>query len=155
MCQASVTSSRSRARPTASSRTITNGDRSYAGVVKNTSGSPSRRACFSASSPTYSTAMSVRMTRGRPGPKLRIGPDEAPVADPEVEAVAVDLHRMRKAQRDPADVVCINHADRRVGPFWRFVTESLARCPYPAVVDDVGDSAVRRRFVVRPSRANN
>jgi hypothetical protein len=36
-------------------------------VVKKASGSPSRSACFSASSPTNNTALSVRISRGLPG----------------------------------------------------------------------------------------
>jgi imidazolonepropionase-like amidohydrolase len=69
--QASVTSSASRLVSTSASRSITSGQPSYPGVVKKRSGSPRSSACFSASSPTYSTAMSVRMARGLPG--LRSG----------------------------------------------------------------------------------
>ena len=63
---ASVTSSASRSVSTSASRSMTSGQPSYPGVVKNSRGSPRSRACFSASSPTYSTAISVRMTRGLP-----------------------------------------------------------------------------------------
>ena len=62
MCQASVTSSRNRVISMPSSRTITNSDQLYIKIVKNTSGSLSSSACFSASSPTYRTAMLVRIT---------------------------------------------------------------------------------------------
>jgi hypothetical protein len=33
------------------------------------------------------------------------------VAHPEVKTVAVNLRRVRKAHRDPADIVGINHAE--------------------------------------------
>jgi hypothetical protein len=63
---ASVTSSFN-ATSTCASGSITKGKPSSPGVVKNASGSPSRSACFSASSPTNNTAMSVRISRGLPG----------------------------------------------------------------------------------------
>ncbi len=68
---ASVISSLSRPASTSASRSMISGQPSYQGVVKNNRGSPSSRACFSASSPTNSTAMSVRSTRRWPG--LRSG----------------------------------------------------------------------------------
>src|SRR5580704_2015406 len=71
---ASVTSSLRRSTSTSASRSITSGQPSYPGAVKKVSGSPRSRACFSASSPTNSTAMSVRITRGLPG--LRSGYDQ-------------------------------------------------------------------------------
>jgi hypothetical protein len=39
-----------------------------------------------------------------------IGPDEPLAADPEVEAVAVDLLHVRQRQRQPAHVLGISHA---------------------------------------------
>ena len=41
-----------------------------------------------------------------------IGPDEPPAADPEVEAIAVDLLHVRQRQRQPAHVVGISHKDQ-------------------------------------------
>ena len=53
--------------------------------------------------------MSIRITRGLPGRALGVGPDEALVAHPEVEAVAVDLLHVRQRERQPAYVVGVSH----------------------------------------------
>jgi len=65
--QASLINSASRTASIASSRRRTNGASPYPRTVKNTSGSPSSKACFSASSPTKRTATSERIRRRRPG----------------------------------------------------------------------------------------
>src|SRR3989440_816339 len=47
---------------------------------------------------------------------LGIGPDEPLVADPEVEAFAVDLDHVRQRQCQPADILGISHPDRSWPP---------------------------------------
>src|ERR1700722_9131499 len=50
---------------------------------------------------------------------LRVGPDEALAADPEVEAVTVDLLHMRQRQREAPHVILVSHPDA-----------SFAECSY-------------------------
>jgi hypothetical protein len=86
-------------------------------VVKKASGSPSKSACFSASSSTNNTRDVAPDQPRLARPALRVGPHETLAGHSEVKAVAVNLLHVRQAECEPTNVVGVSHRDGfRIAP---------------------------------------
>ena len=115
MCHASVMSSLSRRLVTFSSRSITSGQPSYPRGAKKNSGSPEQECLLLRLVPDVEHRDVVANHPPLPGLVLGVGPDEPPVAHPEVEALTRLLLDARQRQRDRPHVLRIRHGGRLAG----------------------------------------